>query len=141
MRLAAFFIYALNLILVVVKGIYSGVFEESIFLIAFIITIALCIAAFIFKKICEDEYLRSHFWYQFRTILVLLVFGIVVEIISSFMPTADAASTFNDTRALSLSAYLIYMTGIFGVLSIVVGIWFIYRNVKGIIYLNKHKEL
>jgi uncharacterized membrane protein len=137
----AFFIYSFNLIIIAIAYI-SSILEKSFFdsgfhTVATLITIILFIITFILKKACEDEYLGEHFKYQFRTLLIYLLIDII-WIIIFFMFFMFLVALFNDIRAIVSGVFLFYIGAI---LLVMLHIWFIYRNIKGIIYLITNKDL
>ncbi|MDR3177432.1 MAG: hypothetical protein LBT96_00455 [Campylobacteraceae bacterium] len=128
----AFCIYALNLILPAVVYVIFTVTEDIKSSIGFIIVITLCIVAFILKKTCKDDYLKKHFGYQFRTILYSLSLGIAFVFIIMMLALLMLYGNGSDYE---------FLVFIICILLVIFTIWFIYRNIKGLIYLSKHKEL
>jgi uncharacterized membrane protein len=132
----AFFIYISDLILALnaLKNSFSekNYFNKGIyFFLIFLIAIALCMTVSVIQSICKDEYLKKHFTYQTNSLLIYILAPIIFSTL-----ILRLASIFIDRH--TLDSY-IHCTEI--LLSVIVGIWFFYRNIKGIIYLIVDKDL
>jgi uncharacterized membrane protein len=140
----AFAIYILNLAIVVFSALQSAFFKHSdlagSFSIMFRVTfIALFITAFILKKICEDDYLAEHFAYQFKAMMVMFLYGLVLVI--GLVLIASLLGGFDKSALISLVAPFMVLLIIVGIISFILLIWFLYRNIKGLIYLSLNKDL
>ncbi|MDR2081964.1 MAG: hypothetical protein LBP54_08815 [Campylobacteraceae bacterium] len=136
MRTAAFALYWLNLIISVALCAGSiiivavphfsryGILSRTI-LFVFIIA---CIASFVIKKVCDDEYVKKHFGYQFRTALFFIIAYIVLMIVKENMLLVSYTLIPHLSRGLIITIFAVY-------------IWFLYRNIKGIVYLSINKDL
>jgi uncharacterized membrane protein len=139
MRSAAFTIYVLNLAGVIFPFIESG-FSANLYhylnniisIIMFFIFIVMCIAAFILKKVCEDEYLKKHFEYQFKTMLKFFLFCIILAVINILV--VYTAFMHNITTTLFDIFFSCVVLGLI-IAPFIIGIWFFYKNAKGLIYL------
>ncbi|MDR2153297.1 MAG: hypothetical protein LBO72_10810 [Helicobacteraceae bacterium] len=125
MRKTAFAIYILNLpLMAFMRPPY--LFETPL------IVIALCIGAFALKNICKDECLATHFAYQFKTNLVASIYLAVVICCLFFFPYETIKDRVLPSMLAGAGVYII---------SILMLLWFFYRNVKGLIYLSKNEVL
>jgi uncharacterized membrane protein len=130
MRLAAFSIYAVNAIISLVG--FLGLF------IIIPVAVITCIATFTLGKFCADALLKKHFAYQFRTDWIAAVCAIIVlaglALLIYNLPGRSGWG-FNIT-------VLIYSLGCMAVIiHFLTPLWFLYRNIKGLVYLNKNKAI
>ncbi|MDR2151647.1 MAG: hypothetical protein LBO72_02395 [Helicobacteraceae bacterium] len=138
MGFAVFAIYVLNLF---AMALWRLSYPDE----AFFIIVALCITAFALKNICKDEYLTRHFAYQFKTGLAVFVYHAVKMCVEFLIVYFDEIIDKNLNliqylNFLNLASALLLLYGIV-IIGIVTHIWFLYRNVKGLIYLSKNKVL
>jgi uncharacterized membrane protein len=130
MRFVALSIYALSIIMAI--PVWDYLFyavSESAFITFFI-------AAIVFKKICGDECLKKHFAYQSRTILVFLVYTIAATggtfLLMRTLPGGFSREHPGMVVLYGLGSHLMKNT---------MAIWLLYRNIKGLVYLNKNKAI
>jgi uncharacterized membrane protein len=143
----AFSIYILNLATVVFAGLQNAFFKYNYLANAVseasgVILIILLIASFIFKRICEDDYLAEHFAYQFKTMMVMFLYALVLSIgviLALVFFDGFGKNALNSLDA--LVAPSLVLIGIIGIISFIIFIWFLYRNIKGLIYLSMDKDL
>jgi uncharacterized membrane protein len=127
----AFFIYIVSILIpvAVLVGRLISVnhyFTDNLSNIISPAYIVLCIIAFVLKKICEDEYLEDHFRYQFKTLLAFILFSIVFTILLTIIGV---------TAIPGLITGILYLTFTIFIIAIIVILWFLYKNAKGLMYL------
>jgi uncharacterized membrane protein len=105
---------------------YHDMFLKAVFLLF----IALCITVSILKNACDNEYFKKHFKYQYKIALIFFPSYIALVFISVFLVNNAAELIVN------LIAYCAST-----LITVTIGVWFLYKNIKGMVYLVVKKEL
>jgi uncharacterized membrane protein len=143
----AYSIYILSLGIFAFSALQSAFFKHSdlangISIALGGLSIVLLITAFILKKTCEDDYLAEHFAYQFKAMMVMFLYGLILAAGSVLI--ASLLGGFDQNALVSLASLVtpfIVLIVIVGIVSFILIIWFLYRNIKGLIYLSLDKDL
>ncbi|MDR2153299.1 MAG: hypothetical protein LBO72_10820 [Helicobacteraceae bacterium] len=134
MEFAAYFVYIIILVAIaflIFRYVFLGRrFSGYHYAFVAAIFVALGIAVFALKNICEDAYLTTHFSYQFNTMLVVFLF--VFGCVFGGLTCARFGETVDKFINLALAYLLIYALV---AIANLIGIWFLYRIIKGLIYL------
>ncbi|MDR2100289.1 MAG: hypothetical protein LBP40_05655 [Campylobacteraceae bacterium] len=137
MNKAAFTIYILSLYLAV-SVVFLSIFNFAMLMLVMLFIFS--IAAFVCKKKCKEERLMKHFTYQFKTLLIVFIYLFILAlgtgIVIYFGKTID--NLFDKELVMLVGYVSLYLTII---ASFIFYIWFVYRNIKGLVYLNKNKNL
>jgi uncharacterized membrane protein len=97
----------------------------------FFVFIIICASSSAIRKVSDDEFLKKHFGYQFKTALFFVIIYVALLIIMNVMNLLD------------INSYTLITNFIFGlyITLFVFCVWFLYRNIKGLAYLSANKDL
>ncbi|MDR1615261.1 MAG: hypothetical protein LBS26_06845 [Campylobacteraceae bacterium] len=132
MKSTAFSIYLTNLIMTVIlcAGEFWYYINNAFLRTVWFFFIMIYITVFLLKNACDDAYYKKHFEYQHKIVLIFSLSYIASVFISIFL-----RNTAPEIIADSIGHYSAIL------ITTVLGIWAIYKNINGLVYLVVNKDL